>query len=91
MDVYKKHYFYKQPLDYKHLEQFDELCVNIVIWLLYLDVTRDNFQYKIYSLAEIAQANIEKLKARYPDKFTVEDSLNRDYEKESKQSGLTVK
>lgn len=34
---------------------------------------------------------IDKLKARYPEKFTVEDSLNRDYKKESEQSGLTVK
>lgn len=91
LDTYKKHYFYKQPLNYKHLEQFDDLCVNIIIWLLYLDVTRDNFHYKIYSLAEITQANIDKLKARYPEKFTVEDSLNRDYKKESEQSGLTVK
>lgn len=91
LDAYKKHYFYKQPLEYKHLEQFDELCFDIIIWLLYLDTNRGESDNRIYSLGEITNANIEKLKARYPEKFTVEDSLNRDYEKESKQSGLTVK
>lgn len=91
LDSYKKHYFYKQPLEYKHLEQFDELCFGIIVWLLYLDANRGESDNRIYSLGEITNANIEKLKARYPEKFTVEDSLNRDYEKESKQSGLTVK
>ena len=91
LDTYKKHYFYKQPLNYNHLEQFDELCVDIIIWLQYLDANREQSHRQIYSLGEIAKANIDKLKARYPEKFTVEDSLNRDYEKESEQSGLTVK
>ena len=91
LDAYKKHYFYKQPLNYSHLEQFDELCVDIIIWLQYLDANREQSHRQIYSLGEIAKANINKLKARYPEKFTVEDSLNRDYEKESEQSGLTVK
>lgn len=91
LDTYKKHYFYKQPLNYNHLEQFDELCTDIIIWLQYLDANREQSHRQIYSLGEIAKANINKLKARYPEKFTVEDSLNRDYEKESEQSGLTVK
>lgn len=91
LDAYKKHYFYKQPLEYKHLKQFDELCFDIIVWLQYLDANREETDNRIYSLGEITNANIEKLKARYPDRFTVEDSLNRDYEKESKQSGLTVK
>lgn len=91
LDAYKKYYFYKQPLNYSHLEQFDELCTDIIIWLQYLDVNREEAHRQIYSLGEITKANIDKLKARYPEKFTVEDSLNRDYKKESEQSGLTVK
>lgn len=91
LDAYKKYYFYKQPLDYKHLETFDELCFDIIVWLQYLDANREKSNNQIYSLAEITKANIDKLKARYPEKFTVEDSLNRDYKKESEQSGLTVK
>lgn len=91
LDAYKKYYFYKQPLNYSHLEQFDELCTDIIIWLQYLDANRERSYRQIYSLGEITKANIDKLKARYPEKFTVKDSLNRDYEKESKQSGLTVK
>lgn len=91
LDAYKKYYFYKQPLNYRHLEQFDELCTDIIIWLQYLDANREQAHRQIYSLGEITKANIDKLKARYPEKFTVEDSLNRDYKKESEQSGLTVK
>lgn len=91
LDAYKKYYFYKQPLNYSHLEQFDELCTDIIIWLQYLDTNREESHRQIYSLGEITKANIDKLKARYPEKFTVEDSLNRDYKKESEQSGLTVK
>ena len=36
----------------------------------------------------IADAVLKKLKARYPNKFSVEDSINRDYTKESQASGL---
>ena len=39
----------------------------------------------------VADSVIKKLKARYPNKFLVEDSINRDYTKESEASGLLGK
>ena len=39
----------------------------------------------------IADSVLKKLKARYPEKFSVEDSINRDYAKESQASGLLGK
>lgn len=43
-----------------------------VLW--YLAAIADDYGY---SLSEIATMNIEKLKARYPQGFTVEASVNR--------------
>jgi hypothetical protein len=33
-------------------------------------------------MEELLQTNIDKLKARYPEKFTENDALNRDLNKE---------
>lgn len=35
-----------------------------------------------YTLEEVAEANIRKLSARYPDKYSDEQALNRDLDKE---------
>lgn len=90
LDAFKKHYFYKQELNHeKHVLLMSNLCVDILKWIIitsYLDT-----DVVIYSLKEIMEANIKKLKARYAEKFTTEESEKRDYEKESEAAGIAVK
>lgn len=90
LDAFKKHYFYKQELSHeKHVLLMSNLCVDILKWIIvtsYLDT-----EVVTYSLKEIMEANIKKLKARYAEKFTTEESEKRDYEKESEAAGMAVK
>lgn len=85
IDDYKKHYFYGQPLDSKLAENILFLVQTTVVYL-----SRASVNYGM-NLESIADAVIKKLKARYPNKFSVEDSINRDYSKESQASGLLGK
>ena len=85
IDDYKKHYFYGQPLDSKLAENILFLVQTTVVYL-----SRASVNYGM-NLESIADAVIKKLKARYPNKFSVEDSINRDYSKESEASGLLGK
>ena len=68
IDIIKKHFFHKHPLNREHLAK--EL--GDVAW--YLAVTADAIDYK---LEDIFQMNIDKLKARYPDGFDSERSKHR--------------
>lgn len=89
LDAFKKHYFYKQELDHRHVVTMSNLCVDILKWIImtsYLET-----EVTTYTLKEIMEANIKKLKARYAEKFTIEESENRNYEKESDAAGMTVK
>ena len=89
LDAFKKHYFYKQELDHRHVVTMSNLCVDILKWIImasYLET-----EVTTYTLKEIMEANIKKLKARYAEKFTTEESENRDYEKESEAAGIAVK
>ena len=89
LDAFKKHYFYKQELDHHHVVMMSNLCVDILKWIImtsYLET-----EVTVYTLKEIMEANIKKLKARYAEKFTTEESENRDYDKESEAAGMTVK
>ena len=89
LDAFKKHYFYKQELDHRHVVTMSNLCVDILKWIImtsYLET-----EVTTYTLQEIMEANIKKLKARYAEKFTTEESENRDYEKESEAAGIAVK
>lgn len=89
LDAFKKHYFYKQELDHRHVVTMSNLCVDILKWIImtsYLET-----EVTVYTLKEIMEANIKKLKARYAEKFTTEESENRDYEKESEAAGIAVK
>lgn len=90
LDAFKKHYFYKQELNHeKHVLLMSNLCVDILKWMIvtsYLDT-----EIVTYTLQEIMEANIKKLKARYAEKFTTEESEKRDYEKESEAAGIAVK
>lgn len=89
LDAFKKHYFYKQELDHRHVVTMSNLCVDILKWIImtsYLET-----EVTVYTLQEIMEANIKKLKARYAEKFTTEESEKRDYEKESEAAGMAVK
>ena len=89
LDAFKKHYFYKQELDHRHVVVMSNLCVDILKWIImtsYLET-----EVTTYTLKEIMEANIKKLKARYAEKFTTEESEKRDYDKESEAAGMAVK
>lgn len=68
IDVFKKYLFQGHELNREHLAK--EL--GDVAW--YLAVSSDALGY---TLEEILQMNIEKLRARYPDGFEAERSMNR--------------
>jgi NTP pyrophosphatase (non-canonical NTP hydrolase) len=73
LDVIKKYLFYGKDIDYVNLrEELGDLC-----WYIGLacDVLETNFD-------NIQQQNIAKLESRYPEKFTVENAINRDLNKE---------
>lgn len=67
-DHLKKHLFQGHELNVKHLSKE----VGDILWYCALFAEAAGI-----SLGEIAQANVDKLKARYPDGFTVERSLHR--------------
>lgn len=73
MDAFKRKIFYGKDLDVVNVkEEIGDLMWYVAILLRELDL---NFE-------DVLQVNIDKLKARFPDKFTEVDALNRDLEKE---------
>ncbi len=75
MDMLKKHILYGKPLDEVNLKE--ELGDKLWYTALALDELKATFD-------EVMQTNIDKLRARYPNKFTEADALNRDLDKERK-------
>lgn len=71
IDILKKHLFQGHDLDREHLAK--EL--GDVAW--YLAVSADALGY---TLEQVLQMNIDKLRARYPDGFEAERSQNRSEE-----------
>ena len=69
IDIMKKHLFQKHELNTQHLRE--EL--GDVAW--YLAVTAHALGV---SLDDIFQENVDKLKARYPEGFSAERSINRE-------------
>ena len=68
--------FYGKELDYVNLkEEYGD-----VLWYTSLGI--DSIQS---TLDSVMKANIEKLKIRYPEKFTKEDALNRNTGEERKE------
>ena len=68
-DLVKKHRFQGHDLDFDHIAK--EL--GDIAWYLAVGA------YSIgYNLEKILQMNVDKLKARYPDGFSVDRSLHRD-------------
>jgi NTP pyrophosphatase (non-canonical NTP hydrolase) len=72
-DMLKKSIFYGKPLDEVNL--LEELGDQL--WYISLALRALNSSFE-----EVMAKNIEKLKARYPHKFTEDKALNRDLDKE---------
>lgn len=73
VDALKKHRFYGKELDYVNLkEEAGDLLWYVAILIDELGTTFE----------EVMDINIDKLKARYPEKFTNERALNRDLDTE---------
>jgi NTP pyrophosphatase (non-canonical NTP hydrolase) len=75
MDVFKKFHFYGKPIDWVNVQEE----IGDVLWYLALACRASGT-----SLEVIAEKNIAKLKARYPEKFTNFRAINRDLETERK-------
>lgn len=72
-DVIKKNHAYGKPIDIVNLkEELGDVLWYIPLLCRALDTDMET----------IAEANIEKLKIRYPDKFTSNKALNRDLKAE---------
>ncbi len=76
MDAFKKHIFYGKALDEVNTKEE----IGDIMWYI------ANFcRLKGYYLEEIMQTNINKLKVRYPEKFTNELADNRNLDAERKE------
>lgn len=72
-DNIKRFFFYGKPLDNVNLiEELGDVLWYVALAASALGVT----------LEEVMQKNVDKLSARYPEKFTAEKAINRDVEKE---------
>ena len=68
-DQLKKHIFYGKPLD---LVNISEECGDL-FWYLAETLTAIDARF-----VDVMQRNIDKLRARYPEKFTEDKAINRD-------------
>jgi NTP pyrophosphatase (non-canonical NTP hydrolase) len=73
MDILKKHIFYGKPLDFPNAREE----VGDLFW--YAGIAIDVLQT---TMKEVLTANIEKLRQRYPEKFTSDAALNRNVDAE---------
>lgn len=74
-DVFKKHIAYGKDMDWVNVkEELGDLMFYVV------NICNING----WDLRDIMKTNIEKLKSRFPDKFTTDKALNRDLETERK-------
>jgi hypothetical protein len=73
VDSYKKHYAYGKELDM--INVMEEMGDIMWYWANMCNITGINAEASL-------QVNIDKLKARYPEKFNEELAVNRDLEKE---------
>lgn len=72
-DPYKKHWVYGKELDLTNIkEEMGDL-----MWYI-----ASTCEFNNWSLEEICKTNIEKLKARYPEKYTNENAINRNLDVE---------
>lgn len=74
-DIIKKNLAYKKDIDWINAqEEIGDICWYVA-----------NFcNINGFDLTQILQANIDKLRSRYPEKFTEEKALNRNLDAERK-------
>lgn len=75
MDALKRHFMYKNHLDSVNLRE--EL--GDILWYIGMICERMG-----WDMSTIMERNIQKLRVRFPDKFTENSALNRDLETERK-------
>ena len=73
LDMLKKHIFYGKPIDWVNAKEE----TGDAAW--YLGIAIDEMKT---TMNEILTMNIEKLKLRFKNKFTEQDALNRDLDRE---------
>lgn len=78
-DVFKRHFFYGQSIDLTNIDEE----IGDLFW--YIAVLLDHAGFN--DITKCMEANINKLKKRYPNKFTEEDAAeeNRDREAEKQE------
>ena len=75
MSMLKGHYVYKKPFDIiNFIEELGDVAWYLVGACTIMGISSE----------EVFDKNIDKLRARYPEKFTEYDALNRDLNKERK-------
>lgn len=74
-DAYKKHIAYGKDLDLVNVKEE----IGDILWYISNLCT-----IRGWDLEDIMQTNIDKLKVRFPEKFTNENALNRDLKEERK-------
>lgn len=74
-DVFKKNLAYGKEIDWINVQEE----ISDIMWYISGLCNINNFD-----LEKMLENNIAKLKARYPNKFTSEDAINRNLEKERK-------
>ena len=75
IDLHKREFAYGKPMD---VEKLEEQLVILVTGLIEISEVLE------FEFEDSLQRNIDKLLARFPNKFTQEDALNRDLEAERK-------
>jgi len=65
----------KKEVGHGHPENSDKMLKELGDLMWYIAVLSDEYGF---SLSEVATANIDKLKARYPEGFSTEASINRE-------------
>ncbi len=73
LDAYKKHFAYGKDLDVVNVGEE----IADIMWYI-----SNLCRIKGIDLEEMMQRNVDKLKARYPEKFTQENALNRNLDNE---------
>ena len=68
-DVYKKNLAYKKPVDLVNVKEE----IGDLMWYI-----SELCNYYNWDLEDILQTNIDKLRARFPEKFTTDNAINRD-------------
>lgn len=73
VDVFKKNLAYEKPIDWVNVKEE----VGDLMWYIVNFCNINGFD-----INEILQTNIDKLRARFPDKFSTERAVNRQLDKE---------